>query len=184
MDNTTLLQRIYSEIGGETKSGLIKPMVLAITDLAYIDLARHLLDNDPANAEILKTSVVNQTWASSKFTLPSNFLYHRPSPEKLYEGVILDIAGTNAFQVEDRKKLGLISQTLVNAYYAIDGKFAYIKHPTLAGSSTLNLFYYKVPTVSDITDDVLNILLTFIFQRLGLKQQAENEQQQPNSQSS
>lgn len=175
MTDAQLLQYVYAEIGGEAKSGLVKPMVLAIANLAYIDLARHLLDNDPTNAEIIKTSVVNQTWASSKFTLPTNFLYHRPSPEKIYEGVILDIAGINAFQVEDRKKLSLISQTLVNAYYAIDGKFAYIKHPSLSGSSTLNLFYYKVPTIADITDEVLNVFLTFIFQRLGLKQQIENE---------
>ena len=182
MTNTQLLQRIYAHIGNEEKSGIVEPVVLAMAALAYIDLARFLIDNDHELAKKLITSVANQTWATSSFSAPADMLFH------IQKKVIrLDLGGVLAYQVEDRDKLDMISATLTNHYYALEGKTFYLKHASGTASGTnLNLRYYKVPTVTDIDDELTTIFLDFVFQRIATVKRSGNatyEYQRPDSQS-
>jgi len=181
MTEQELLQRVYAHIGNEEKSGLVEPVVLAMADLAFIDLAKLLIENKPSLAKKLISSVANQTWASSSFSAPTDMLYNM---EKTV--IRLDLGGTLCHQLEDRDKLDMIGTTLSNHYYALEGKTFYIKHASgTASGSNLNLRYYKVPTVTDVDDELTTIFLDILFTRLGIVRTSEkpNEPKRPNTQS-
>ena len=180
MTETELLQRIYSHTGGEEKSKLYKPLVIAQLDLALTDLARYLIDMDSELAKKLITSVANQSWSSSSFSAPSNMLFHGQKPV-----VRLDLGGTLAFQVSDRDKLDMVTG-MANIYYALEGKTFYIKHPSATTSgNNLNLRYYKIPAIADIDEEMTNLLVTLLLQRLGLTQSNQQDgQKQPDTQNS
>jgi hypothetical protein len=156
-----LLQRVYSHIGAETESGFVKPMVLAMAKLAFKDLAHLLIDSDSELAKKLVKTLSGQTWASSAFEAPSDMVFHKQK-----KTTRIDLAGALAHQVEDRKKLDLLS-TSVNHYYALEGKTFYIRHATgVTGASTLRITYYKIPVIADIDDELMNTLVELIIRRL------------------
>lgn len=164
LTNASLLQYVYAHLGGSEKdSGIIEPLIIAMAELAYADLAQMLLDTDSELAKKLITSVANQTWSSSSFAAPTNMLFYKQK-----KTTRMDFGGTLAYQVEDRDKLDLVAAAgISNTYYALEGKTFYIKSPAGTTSGTnLNLRYYKIPTVSDIDDDLRNIFLEILIRRL------------------
>lgn len=172
MTNEQLLQRVYIHVGSEEQTGLVEPMVLAMADLAYIDLARFLIDTDQELAKKLINQVTSQTWTNSTFSAPSDMLFHVQKPV-----LRLELGSDLCFQVQDRDKLNMIGTTLDNTYYALEGKTFYIKHKSGTSSGTnLNLRYYKVPTVSDIDDELTPLFLDLLFRRLAVAMQSSQPQ--------
>lgn len=161
MTNAQLLEYVFSQIGTERDTGMIKPMILAVANLAYRDLAQFLLDNDSELAKKLIASAANQTWANSSFSAPTDMLFHKQK-----ETTRIDFGGILAFQIEDRDALDMVS-SLNNHYYALEGKTFYIKHSAGTTSGTnLNIRYYKIPVVTDIDDDLRNVFLELLITRL------------------
>lgn len=161
LTNAQILQWIYSRIGSERDSGIVEPLIIAVADLAYTDLAKFLIDSNSEMSRKLVKIVTNQTWATSKFLAPTDMLFYRQ-----IDTTRLDIAGTLAFQLKDRDKLEMIS-AMANHYYALEGKYFYIKHSSgTTGASNLNLTYYKIPTKDDIDDELRNLFLEILLGRL------------------
>lgn len=69
MTNAEILQRVYIHLGSEEQTGLVEPIVLAMADLAYIDLARFLIDTDAELAKKLIKQVSDQTWGTTAPTI-------------------------------------------------------------------------------------------------------------------
>lgn len=161
LTNTQIIQWIYSKLGSEKDSGIIEPLIIAVADLAYYDLAKFLLDNDSEMAKKLAKSITNQSWSSSKFSAPTDMLFY-----KQIKTTRLDFGGTLAFQIKDRDKLDMITG-VSNHYYALEGKIFYIRHSsgTISGSN-LNMTYYKIPNKDDIDDELRNIFLELLLTRL------------------
>lgn len=165
MTNEQILQRVYIHFGSEEQTGLVEPMVLAMADLAYIDLARMLIDTDAELAKKLISETASQNWTNSIFPAPNDMLFHVQKPV-----LRLEIGGELAFQLQDRDKLNMIGSTLGNHYYALEGKTFYIKHKsgTTSGTGNLTLRYYKVPTNTLIDDELTPLFLDLLFQRLNI----------------
>lgn len=165
LTNATLLQYVYAHLGGSEKdSGIMEPLIIAMAELAYADLAQMLLDTDSELAKKLVTTSVNNSWSSSSFAAPTNMLFYKQK-----KTTRMTIAGTLAHQVEDRDKLDLVAAAgISNTYYALEGKTFYIKSPagTTSGTTNLDLKYYKIPAVTDIDDDLRNIFLEILIRRL------------------
>lgn len=167
MTNEQILQRVYIHFGSEEQTGLVEPLVLAMADLAYIDLARLLIDTDAELAKKLITDATSQSWSSSKFNAPSDMLFHVQKPV-----LRMEIGSELAYQVQDRDKLDMIAGTMNNHYYSLEGKTFYIKHKSGTTSGTLNLRYYKVPTNTLIDDELTPIFLDLLFKRLSIAAQS------------
>lgn len=169
MTDEEIIGYVQAHIGGEKKTKIVKPLILAMAELAYKDLAMFLIESNSEFANKLITSAVNQTWSSSQFTAPSNMLFHRQ-----IETTRIDFNGTLAHQVSDRDALDMAG-TLSNIYYALEGKTFYIKNPSATSGSTLNIRYYKIPENSDIDDELRNTFLEILMQRLYGQKQADNK---------
>lgn len=176
MTNSELLQKVYIHVGAEEETGLVEPVVLAMADLAYIDLARFLIDTDAELAKKLIADTVNQNWSGSKFDAPEAMLFHVQKPV-----LRLEISGELAYQVQDRDKLNMLSDTLTNTYYSLEGKTFYIRHKsgTTSGTGNLSLRYYKIPTVTDIDEELAPIFLELLFNRLAVAMQSSAPQTAP-----
>lgn len=159
--NEELLARVYSIIGSERDSSMAKPVVLAMATLAYRDLAVQLIETDSEQVKKLVKTSTNQTWASSAFSAPSDMLFH-----KQIKSTRIDLGGTLAHQVRDRDTLDMITGQS-NHYYALEGKTFYIKHSAgTTGASNLNITYYKIPAITDIDAELMNMLLQILIPRL------------------
>jgi hypothetical protein len=161
MTNEDIVSYVEAHIGGARQSRIVRPLILAMANLAYSDLAKLATEQDPLMAEKLKTTLANQTWATSQFTLPTNFLRHKQIEfTKVYFGTTL------AHQVRDRETLDMITGML-NIYYAIEGLKLYVKHTGGTSSGTnLNISYIKIPTVSDLDDELTPTFLQLLMARL------------------
>lgn len=161
MTNAELFDYVFAKTGMVKNTALAQPLILANANLALRELAYFLIETDSELAKKLITSVANQTWASSSFALPSDFLYHKQK-----KTTRMDLGGTLAFQVEDRDKLDM-STGLTNHYYAIEGTTMYIKHSAgTVGASNLNLRYYKIPALSAIDAELRDIFLDMVVRRI------------------
>jgi hypothetical protein len=162
MTNAELLQWVYLKTGSEKDSRILEPVVIAVANLVYPELARFLIDHDPEMAKKLITILSNQTWVSNRIAVPTDMILHKQK-----DTTRLTISGTLAYQVDDRDKLDLMSG-LDNIYYALEGTYFYIKHTNVltVGGSNLGLSYYRIPTVTDIDDDLRPIFLDLLINRL------------------
>lgn len=178
MTNDEILQRVYIHLGSQEKTGLVEPVVLAMADLAYIDLARFLVDNDAELAKKLIKEVTAQSWGtnpnpSSAFNAPSDMLFHIQKPV-----IRLQLGTELCYQVQDRDKLNMLAGTYGNNYYALEGKTFYIKHknPATTSGNDLVLRYYKVPTKDEIDNELTPIFLDLLFRRLSMAMQSSAPQ--------
>lgn len=179
MTDAEILQYVYSQIGGERKSGVLKPILLAIAELAYDDLADYLIKSEPDKAKKLITSVANQAWLNSEFSAPSDMLLNNQKAV-----VRLDIGGDICYQLKDRDKLDFLTGTTAEEvsknYCALEGKTFYIR---VAGGATtsgndLNLRYYKTPVAADIDDELRKPFLELLMQRVLLHIQVDKSDEQ------
>lgn len=168
MTNDQLLQKVYIHFGSEEQTGLVEPIVLAMANLTLIDLAKFLIDTDVELAKKLIAEVTSQSWSDSKFTAPTDMLFHVQKPV-----LRLQLGTELCYQVHDRDKLNMIGSTLNNTYYALEGNKFYLRHKTAGtvSGSNLALSYYKVPTLQDIDDELTPIFLDLLFKRLQIAMQ-------------
>lgn len=158
--NEELLARVYSIIGSERDTAIMRPMVLAMATLAFRELAINLIDADSEMAKKLSKTLSNQTWHDSQFDTPADMLFH-----KWRESIHLDINGVTQYPVQERNTLTLISgQT--NGYYALEGTTFYLNPSSGTGGANLNITYYKIPTISDIDAELMNPLLEILIPKL------------------
>jgi hypothetical protein len=171
MTNDQIVAFVYSHIGGEKESGILKPQVLMLATLALADMSHHFVANEPEKARLLEAEATNQTWASSSFSMPSDFLY-TDTGETLLR---VDIGGTLAHRVNSRSKIDLTSgATLTNHYYALEGKKLYIRHASgTTGASDLNIRYYKMATFALVDENFRQEFIDFVLRRVALLKQAK-----------
>lgn len=168
-----MIEHVYLEIGGEERSGILKPMIVATSRLALSDYAKFILDTNPELAKKLIVELEFQSWSDSYFQAPYDMLFY-----KQMETTRLDLGGVLCYQVADRDKLSMLGATS-NHYYALEGIKFFIKH---AGGDTsgsnLNLKYYAIPTVDSIDDEMMPVFLAILMDRImrqiALKQNAPN----------
>lgn len=91
MTNEQILQRVYIHFGSEEQTGLVEPIVLAMADLAYIDLARMLIDTD---AELAKKLISENVKTVSYSTIAANVINLDNDPAVLRDGMTVTINGT------------------------------------------------------------------------------------------
>jgi hypothetical protein len=174
LTDAKVIQYCYAHLGiTKRESGLIEPLILAMAQLTLYDLAKFLVDNDSEAAKNLMTSTAAQPWSASKVDAPADMLYHRQR-----ESTRIEIAGTLLYQIEDKKKLDLLTTGLTNSYYALEGKSFFIKHSsgTTSGANP-TIKYLKIPVITDIVDELTNLYLELLFQRLVPSQMPKMEQE-------
>jgi hypothetical protein len=164
MTNDEVIDFVYAHSGGERASQLLKPVIVAMIDLACRDVAEHIVDEDIDLMRKLQTTATN-TFVASQFNAPSDMLFHGKKKTSLL------IDGDRAYELADHKKISLLSQTVGNHFYSFDGRVIKVKQSDGATSGTYDLEYIKIPTVSDIDDDLRNLFLEFLLKRLGLVSQ-------------
>lgn len=132
MTDADILQYVYAHLGSERDSGIVKPMVLAMAGLTYLDLAKILIDTEPELAKKLTKTLSNQAYSSSQFAVPSDMLVY-----KQRDTIRIDFGGTLAFEIKDRDKLSLLASGLTNTYYALEGKTFFFKNPLDLGVNSV-----------------------------------------------
>jgi hypothetical protein len=176
--NDELLARVYSILGPDRDTSIMKPLVLAMATLAYRELAIRLIDTDSELAKKLITSAVNQAWATSQFSAPANMLFHN---QRKTTRIVIDT--DLAYQVKDRDTLGLLNTTSGSGiiYYALEGKTFFISHPSAVNGNDLNITYYKIPTIADIDSELMNPLLEILIPMLGTHNEPNDRQEKSSS---
>jgi len=161
MTNADLIAYVEAHLGGYNKSGIVRPMITAMANLAFKDLAYMLLDTDSELAKKLVVTLTGQSWSSSSFSAPSNMLFHKQKQTSK-----ISIGGALVFQVTDRDRMDMAYQ-VGNHYCVLEGKTFYIKHSAgTTNGNNLDITYYKIPAISDIDDELRNQFLAILMARL------------------
>lgn len=163
MSNDEILQFCYAHTGGEESSKLLKPMVLAMADLAYRDTAIKVTEQSPELAKKLQTSITD-SYTGGEFTIPTDMLYF--DGQKPITNLRIDSA--QAFQISDKRKFSFLSSVISNHYFAVDGRSIVVRKIDGSSTGSYLLEYYKIPINSDIDDDLRNIFLECLLTRLGI----------------
>lgn len=172
MTNDEIIQQVYAHIGGEEKSKIIKPVIIAMADLAYRDLAIKVAMEQPELAKKLQDTATG-SYTGGSFTVPTDMLYY--DAQKPVTNLYVD--DDPAFQVADKRKFNLITSTMTNHYFAIDGRTVTVRKADGASTGNYSLEYYKIPVNSDIDDDLRNIFLELLLLRLGFVVKLRNDTQ-------
>lgn len=162
MTNAELIQQIYLHIGGEQKTGIIKPMIEAMAELSFRDLAIKVVETDAELAKKLQTTATG-SYTGSQFTVPTDMLYY----DKQKPITALYVDSVVAFQINDKRKFDLLSTTVSNNYFAIDGRDVIVKKAGGGSTGNYSFDYYKIPVIADIDDDLRNLFLECVLTRLG-----------------
>lgn len=161
MTSSELLDYIKTFFRGQESKLPSDPLILAMANLCLEELVITILNTNPELAKKFGKTLTNQTWSFSRFNAPNDMLFTNQ-----FDTTRIDFNGNLAYQIRDRKFLDMVG-TLGNHFYALEGKTFFINHSSGDTSgNTLNIFYYRIPDLDDIDEELRGIFLKLVLQKI------------------
>ena len=164
MERNDFIAKIASLFSNQMDGDLIL-LIEQYLEVGLADMATLLIDENNDKAENFRKQLTGQTWTSGAFAIPADLLLHKQK-----ENTILTLTVSSVkepiFQVDDWQKILLLpsTTTLGNHYCTLENGTYYIREKSGSTSGTnLNINYYRVPTIDDVTEELEPILVATLL---------------------